>query len=87
MKQITAKSFEEAIRNKLSTESLEQSAQACLALHINASEDFAKGFAEWISDNQFTRYNSVWTSTKVYYSGSRYNDDELLNLYSNPLTK
>ena len=38
-------------------------------------------FSEWISNNQFTRYNDEWTSTKIHYSGCIYNTKELYKLF------
>jgi hypothetical protein len=38
-------------------------------------------FAEWISNNQFTRYNGVWTSTKIHYSPDKYTTSELYSLF------
>jgi len=53
------------------------------AIHTRAAEIFAMGFAEWKDDNQFTRYNNEWTSTKAYYAGCVYTTQELLTLYNN----
>jgi hypothetical protein len=54
-----------------------------LSIHTRAAEIFAMGFAEWKDDNQFTRYNNEWTSTKAYYAGRVYTTEQLLTLYNN----
>lgn len=46
-------------------------------------QQYAEGFAEWISNNQFTMYNYKWTSTKIHYSGCDYTTSEL---YTKSLT-
>lgn len=38
-------------------------------------------FANWISDNQFTRHNYVWTSTKIHYSGTGHTTEQLYKLF------
>lgn len=52
----------------------------------NMMEDFADvksiEFAEWINDNQFTRMDDVWTSTKIHYSGCLYSTTELRKLFN-----
>lgn len=41
----------------------------------------AVGFAEWISNNQFTCYNNIWTSTKIHYSPGNYSTKDLYAIF------
>lgn len=41
----------------------------------------AVNFAEWITDNQFTRWNNVWKSTKIHYSPDHYTSEELYQIF------
>lgn len=49
--------------------------------------ELMKGFAEWASNNQFTQYNDIWTSTKIHYSPDKYTTDQLIDIYLETLNK
>lgn len=42
----------------------------------------AVAFAEWITDNQFTKWNNQWSSTKIHYSPDKYTTQELYTLFT-----
>jgi len=53
-----------------------------LKCHTRAAKIFAMVFAEWLDDNQFTRYNNEWTSIHEYFAGCAYTTEQLLTLYN-----
>ena len=61
----------------------ENKATSLLPTEQQYVQQYAEGFAEWISNNQFTMYNYKWTSTKIHYSGCDYTTSEL---YTKSLT-
>jgi hypothetical protein len=40
-------------------------------------------FAEWIANNQFAMYDSIWRSTKLHYLGESYTTKELFKHFKN----
>ncbi len=65
--------------------------QGCEYILLKATELLAKekeqakqeaiGFAEWCSNNQFTCYNDIWTSTNIHYMPDKRTTESLYKVY------